>query len=213
MSDWDTIKSRVVELLGDSDGSRYSDAVLEQAALQAIRMYTGVLPQIKSLLIEISTETDEITLEDAVGLVAVISVCWSSLGTEPVSTNSTAFTWSWADGIPYIRFPGMVCGTLRVIFSASHTLAGLCEETVTTVPDVHHSLLAWVTAGYALQSRAESIREAYGQKSSEAVSMQQSAEKMLLHSQQQLDSLRYNQSISPEWGSRGWELEALVGEE
>jgi hypothetical protein len=61
--------------------------------------------------------------------------------------------------------------------------------------------------------RAEVLREAYGQKSSEAQSIQNSAEKMLQQSQQQLDSLRYSQSISPEWGEKGWEVEALAGKE
>jgi len=36
---------------------------------------------------------------------------------------------------------------------------------------------------------------------------------MLQQSQQQLDALRYSQSISPEWGKKGWEVEALTGEE
>ena len=37
------------------------------------------------------------------------------------------------------------------------------------------------------------------------------AEKMILHSRQQLDSLRYNQVLSPEWSAPGWQLETLAG--
>ncbi|HQP09691.1 MAG TPA: hypothetical protein PLY85_11800, partial [Anaerolineaceae bacterium] len=73
MSDWDTLKTRVLNLLGDSAGVRYSDAMLEQAALQAVRLYSGTLPQLCFLEIEVPEPVDEVTLEEAEVLNAVIS--------------------------------------------------------------------------------------------------------------------------------------------
>ncbi len=212
MSDWENIRTRMLELVGDSDGVRYTDSMLEQSALQAIRLYSNALPQLCQLLVEIPIAQDEIILEDAAGLNAVISVCWCS-GSSSNPPYTTAFTWSWANGIPVVRFPQTICGTLRVIYSASHTLEGVLEAEMTTVPLAHHDMLVWSGAGYAMQLRADVLREAYGQKSSESQSIANAAEKMILQSTQQLDSLRYNQCISPEWGGAGWELEALVGED
>jgi len=209
MSDWDTLKISVLKLLGDSTGVRYSDAMLEQAALQAMRLYSSTLPQLCLLEIEVPEPADEVTLEDAVGLSAVISTCWyTAENTRPVSA---AFTWSWSSGMPYLRFTLAQSGWLRVIYSAGHALAGLLGAAATTVPPVHLDLLAWTVAGYAMQLRADIVREAYGAKSSEAKTIAAAAEKMILHSKQQLDSLRYNQVLSPEWSVPGWQLEMLAG--
>lgn len=209
MSDWDTLKTRILKLLGDSAGARYSDAMLEQAALQAIRLYSSTLPQLCLLEIEVPEPADEVTLEDAVGLSAVISACWYTAdNSRPVPA---AFTWSWSGGIAYLRFTQVQSGRLRLVYSASHTLSGLLDAASTTVPPVHHGLLAWTAAGYAMQLRADFVREAYGAKSSEAKAIAAAADKMILHSKQQLDSLRYNQVLSPEWSSPGWQLEALAG--
>jgi hypothetical protein len=209
MSDWDTLKTRVLNLLGDSTGARYSDAMLEQAALQSVRLYSSTLPQLCFLEIEVPEPADEVTLGDAAGLSAVISASWyTAENTRPVPA---AFTWSWSSGTPYLRFLEAQSGRLRVVYSAGHTLAGLLGAGSTTVPPVHLDLLAWTAAGYAMQLRADVVREAYGAKSSEAMNIAVSAEKMILHSKQQLDSLRYNQVLSPEWSSPGWQLETLAG--
>ena len=210
MSDWDTLKTRVLNLLADSTGSRYSGAMLEQAALQAIRLYSGTLPQLCFLEIEVPEPVDEVTLEEAEGLSAVISASWyiGAGNTRPVLA---AFTWNWSAGVPYLRFPQAQSGRLRLVYSAGHTLEGLLGAAATSVPPVHFDLLAWTAAGYAMQLRADVVREAYGAKCSEAVNISAAAEKMILHSRQQLDSLRYNQVLSPEWSAPGWQLETLAG--
>lgn len=209
MSDWDTLKTRVLNLLGDSGGARYSDVLLEQAALQAVSLYSSTLPQLCFLEVEVTEPVDEVTLEDAVGLSAVMSASWCCAeNTRPVPE---AFTWSLSSGTPYLRFTQAQSGWLRVVYSAGHTLAGLLDAESTTVPPVHFDLLAWTAAGYAMQLRADAVREAYGAKSSEAVNISAAAEKMILHNRQQLDSLRYNQVLSPEWSSPGWQLETLAG--
>jgi hypothetical protein len=210
MSDWDTLKTRVLNLLGDSAGVRYSDAMLEQAALQAVRLYSGTLPQLCFLEIEVPEPVDEVTLEEAEGLSAVISASWyiGAGNTRPVPA---AFTWNWSAGVPYLHFPQAQSGRLRLVYSAGHTLAGLLGAEATTLPPVHFDLLSWTAAGYAMQLRADAVREAYGAKSSEAVTISAAAEKMILHSRQQLDSLRYNQVLSPEWSAPGWQLETAAG--
>lgn len=210
MSDWDTLKIRVLKLLGDSTGQRYTDAMLEQTALQAMRLYSSTLPQLCFLEIEVTEPVDEVTLEDAAGLSAVMSACWYTAA-ENVRLVSAAFTWSWSSGTPYLRFTQAQSGRLRIVYSASHTLAGLLDAAATTVPPVHFDLLAWTAAGYAMQLRADIVREAYGAKSSEAMNIAAAAEKMILHSKQQLDSLRYNQVLSPEWSAPGWQLETIAG--
>ncbi len=213
MSDWDLLRVRILELVGDPSGSRYTNSLLVQAGMQALRLYSNTLPQLKMLTEELTIETDEVVLSRAENLMSVISVGIYATNKSVAHPSSIAFTWSWANGLPFVRFPQPLIGTLRVIFTTSHSLAGLGDATVSTVPSVHHSLFSRLAAACAMQIRAEALREAYGQKSSEAQSIQNSAEKMLQQSQQQLDSLRYNQSISPEWGEKGWELETLAGEE
>ncbi|HQP09422.1 MAG TPA: hypothetical protein PLY85_10415, partial [Anaerolineaceae bacterium] len=210
MSDWDTLKASVLNLLGDSSGQRYSDAMLEQAALQALRLYSSTLPQLCFLEIEVPDPVDEVTLAEAAGLSAVISASWFTAA-ENARPVPAAFTWSWSSGTPYLRFTQMQSGRLRIVYSASQTLEGLMDAAATSVPPVHFNLLAWTAAGYAMQLRADIVREAYGAKSSEAVTIAAAAEKMILHSHQQLDSLRYNQVLSPEWSAPGWQLETIAG--
>jgi hypothetical protein len=213
MSDWDLLRVQILELVGDPSGSRYTNTLLVQAGIQAMRLYNNALPQIMILTEAIIAETDEVVLDEAQNLMSVIHVGIQTAGSNGLHVSSIAFTWSWANGLPFVRFPQPITGTLRVIYTASHNLAGLGDATVTTVPSVHHSLFSRLAAACAMQMRAELLREAYGQKSSEAQNIQNSSEKMLQQSQQQLDSLRYNQSISPEWGEKGWEVEAFAGEE
>jgi hypothetical protein len=213
MSDWDLLRVQILELVGDPTGSRYSANLLSQAGIQALRLYSNALPLLKILTETIITETDEVVLDEALNLMSVINVGIQTTGSHGMHGSSIAFTWSWANGLPFIRFPQPITGTLRVIYTASHSLAGLGTDTVSTVPRVHYSLLNRLAAACAMQMRAEVLREAYGQKSSEAQSIQNSAEKMLQQSQQQLDALRYSQSISPQWEEKGWEMEALTGKE
>ncbi len=168
MSDWESLLVQILELVGDSSGSRYSANLLSQAGLQALRLYSNALPQLKILTETIIMETDEVMLDEAQNLISVINVGIQTNGSYGLHVSSIAFTWSWVNGLPFVRFPLPVTGTLRVIYTASHNLAGLGGATLSTIPSVHYSLFNRLAAACAMQIRAELLREAYGQKSNEA---------------------------------------------
>jgi hypothetical protein len=125
MSDWDILRVRILELVGDPSGSRYKDSLLVQAGMQALRLYSNTLPQLMILKEVITSETDEIVLGEAENLMSVISVGLQAVNSKGVQSSSVAFTWSWANGLPFIRFPSPVAGTLRVIYTTGQSIEGL----------------------------------------------------------------------------------------
>ena len=48
MTDYSTLKSRALQLLGDPDGTRYDDATLQEAFRQALATYTRTCPQVRT---------------------------------------------------------------------------------------------------------------------------------------------------------------------
>src|SRR5512137_2649947 len=48
MTDYSTLKTRALQLLGDPDGARYDDATLQEAFRQALATYTRTCPQVRT---------------------------------------------------------------------------------------------------------------------------------------------------------------------
>ncbi len=64
MSDYSTIKTRVLQLLGDPDGVRYDDATLQEALRQALTAYTRSCPQIRSQVLTLASSGQEQSLAE-----------------------------------------------------------------------------------------------------------------------------------------------------
>ena len=64
MTDYSTLKTRALQLLGDPDGTRYDDATLQEAFRQALATYTRTCPQVRTEVITFASAGAEQPLED-----------------------------------------------------------------------------------------------------------------------------------------------------
>ncbi len=73
MTDYSTLKSRALQLLGDPDGTRYDDATLQEAFRQALATYTRTCPQVRAEVITFARRARSSPWRD---WNALRSTCW-----------------------------------------------------------------------------------------------------------------------------------------
>ena len=64
MTDYSTLKTRALQLLGDPDGTRYDDATLQEAFRQALATYTRTCPQVRTEAITFASAGVEQPLDE-----------------------------------------------------------------------------------------------------------------------------------------------------
>lgn len=153
-------------LLGEDDGSRFSDDLLSEALRQALHDYAAALPQVRC-----------VEQAAAAGGVQVIGGTTDWLFPLEIAFSNlySAEDWLIYQGAYTHRLEGGgVClelqdqplplggETLRLTYAAAHSLEGLDGALQTTPPAVHWAVLAQGASGQAALLRCAGLSEAQG---------------------------------------------------
>ncbi len=150
------LKPVILERVGDAQGARFSDALLRQAVRQALDAYSAALPRWLACECIAVLDGAEQPLTEVTSFLTIVGVEF------PPGFDRPDFCVRMDDGVRlsfYGRPFPQTGDTLRVVYTAVHTLAGLDEALGTTVNPAHMDLLADGAAALALLLRAAALAE------------------------------------------------------
>lgn len=153
-------------LLGEDDGSRFSDDLLSEALRQALHDYAAVLPQMRS--VEQAAVAGGVQVIDGTAdCLFPLAIAFSNLyGAGDWLIYRGAYTHLLEGGGVRLELqdqPLLLGGeTLRLTYAAAHSLEGLDGALQTTPPAAHWAVLAQGAAAQAALLRCAGLSEAQG---------------------------------------------------
>jgi hypothetical protein len=161
MTNLSEIITRVSSLLMDNSHQIWPEEALTESVRQALEEYNLAVPLTREESFPIENEDREILLDSLPGFreIVYIQYPWAPGEAGGGARNQVRGWHSWfAGGKPYVAVRGprvLKPGShLRVLYLASHTLAGLDGAENTTIPAEHNGVLVRGAASYAALSRA-----------------------------------------------------------
>lgn len=210
MTDLTGYRSKIRIVLGDTGSDRYDDAVLDGAVRWALAAYSKALPQVKTCSINVTAEGREQSLTALTDLLTVLEVNFPyQAGCQtPAVLQQWYFYRRDGHGLLYIsgRRSPMAGDVIRLTYTAWHTIAGLGDATVTTIPTAHETLFENGAAGKAAMMRGIHLVEAYGRKSEEPEKLKTWSEGLLADFLDDLLSLKSWQVLRGTL-TNGWTLD------
>lgn len=167
MSNLTSLRARVRQLLADSGASNFPDELVDESLQRALDEYSQFNPQQGEALLILPGDGWEIALDSVSGLLSVLDVYWrydSTLAEDEQEANRVArwFLW-WDDAQPVVTLTTVdnsmpqLNDEVRLWYTARHTIDGLGEGTLTSVPGMHESLLVIGAAGFAAMSKSAEL--------------------------------------------------------
>lgn len=166
-------------LLGDESGRRYSDSVIDMGFREALPGYGVFFPCIEEI------QGRVVRYDDVCAVVpwipgsgpAVRRVRRVSTGEElhcVMEMRPGELLCEFCDSVQ------PVVGELLLIeYQGSHTIKGLDDAKLTTIPSVHEYVLIKGAAGYAMRIRARSITEVFGKRPDDRAALMEQAEGLI----------------------------------
>ena len=195
--------------LGDTNGARYSDELLDEALRWALAVYSQANPQVMRTVLTLPGAGREHSLAALEGLSAVLEVYYPHReGLEPPRCESwrcytrQAGLWLYLESS---RIPTAGEGVL-LVYTARHSIAGLDTAGQSSLPPADEYLFSNGAAGKAAQNRGLYLIEAYGSRSAEAGKLQAWAEARIGEFMSGLNGLKTAQSL-PGDRPAGWRLD------
>ncbi|NMB55131.1 MAG: hypothetical protein GYA15_10570 [Leptolinea sp.] len=197
----ENLLDRITCALMDTGVEIWPFNVLEEAIRQALGAYSQVFPCLRETTITIPASGD-LDLSSLPGLCEVIAVRWpyeaeKNESRQPPNRITGWRFWRELDR-PILELRTLAgCDLLAgedvyIRYTCGHSIAGLDEAGVSTVPEAHSALLVRAAAGYAALFRAVDRVEnrSYGSRRVEPSLLQNWGEGMLEHFHQDLEKLR-----------------------
>lgn len=161
MMTFDGLKPRILQLLGDPNGLRYTDDQIAEACRQALSDYDHFAPVLFTLLITVAESGRRVPLPGSAGFLSVRRVVFPYADENSPPTDR--FYWYWQDGAPCLEFNGAAVPRagerIQVTCAVRNRLYGLDGAEETTLPAEHDTLFIRGAAGYAMLMRAVAIAE------------------------------------------------------
>lgn len=200
MTDYSTLKSRALQLLGNPDGARYDDATLQEAFRQALATYTRTCPQVRTEVITFTSAGAEQPLE---GLecppLYLLEVSYPYPASDGLKPPRPACTLAYIDGAALLRFADGTTPAAgeqaRLTYAARHTLEGLDEAATGSIPSGHEGVIALGAAVFAALQRIHRLAGSIGAPPAEPERLRELAEKYLERFNLELFSLRSVQPV------------------
>lgn len=179
MTDFDDLSIRVLEVVGDKTGVRYTSDQIAEAMRLTLPQFDTYYPQVSTILITLENTARELELDLVVNCKRIIAVV------EPASALNNQIEFSppyyvyFKDAIPWIQFLGtynpVVGNQLLITYITSHWIDGLDDAEHTTIPYELRSLFIRGCSAYLKQIRAQSQIEQYGVRSPDINRLEESA--------------------------------------
>lgn len=212
--DLTAIVARVRAALMD-DGTIFSDAVVTEAVRAALDEYSEAAPAAVETVITLPGAGREIALDALTGLVSVTRVWWPyrTADGEAWPPNAvTGFTLWWDDARPVLFLDALegaipaAGDELRLWYARAHTVQGVSEASVTTVPAAELSLLVLGATGFALLARSYDQTEIAATGAISTPNYAAAGFRLLRQFRLALNSRRHDAArpAGPPWGE-GWD--------
>jgi hypothetical protein len=168
MTTLNELKDRILESLGDSNGTRYDAALLDEALRLALEEYSRALPQLQETVFTVTTAGSSQEISGVKRLLTVIEVLYP-FDPNDLIEHLPADPWYAynKDGSHWLLFgedAPQVGQQFCVRYAAGHTLAGLDGAESTSLPQADESLLAQGAAGHAAIMRSAGMLQAFGKR-------------------------------------------------
>ncbi len=194
MTDFDTLKSRMLHLLSDSGSTRFEEKLLAEALRQALGEYSRACPQVAQAELTVAEAGRTQALAALPDLEAVLQVVYPYRAGDARPRRVQDYWYYWHDGVPTLYLgsgPEPQAGAvMQVTYSRGHTLQGLDGAAVTSVPANHLTTVVSGAAGHAASLRSAGLMEAYGRRTAEVVNLAQWSKEMLNNFRSTLRLLR-----------------------
>lgn len=211
------MRTRVTRMLMDSGEEIWTAEVLDEAIRQALSAYSSAVPGTQEVTVSIPASGD-VDLSAINGLVDVVEVRWpyqagKAEALQPINRITGWRCWRDLDR-PTLELRTAAGTTpaagddLHLRYTIPHSLDGLDDAELTSIPLVHFSLLVRGAAGYAALFRAidKVEKRSYGSRRAEPSLLQNWGNAILERFQQELDGLRRRQM--PTRGAVRWRMDA-----
>lgn len=164
------LKARALQVLSDSQGTRYNSDLMDEAFNQALDKLNTRLPRLIVLDLPITTPGRDQVVVEMARCLFIVSVCLVNPAqlTRELQADSE-FTFQLFDGLPALHFTGAKVpqegDTLRIQYAQAYTLA---DVDLGLLPLTYETALVTGAAGNANIMRATQLIEAYGNRSDDA---------------------------------------------
>ena len=209
MIDFTLLKPMTLELLGDVNQRRYTDATLKLGFRQALQEYDRFFPHlVRKTVPVISVDKQIIRIGYGFGEamnVAALQLPDGKITKEFLTTSypgGSEITLSGRQRNPFA--PG---GSITLLSVTTNTLTGIDDATQTTIYDHHVLSLITGAAAYAMRIRERSVMEVFGKRPEDTISLSAEAERLMREYQKDLNrlSLEAGGTGSP-FPTEGWTL-------
>ena len=166
-------RADMLMILGDADGRRYSESMLDMGLSEALQSYQQYCPRrmtFKQRVTGIDGETVILQpLPDGCSVLTARTDAgyWLTFAEYRTDTGLELHCYG-ASSLPAVG------DVLTMEVSCPHMIKGLSGAAMTTVPDAHALMVCNGAAGYAMRIRARSVTEVFGKRPEdrEAISTQ-----------------------------------------
>ena len=162
MSNLTSIRTRVLQLLSDTTPATFTTGQVDEGIHRALDEYSQYNPQQGEALLDLPGDGWEIALNGVSGLLRVLAVHWpyDSTLAEDAQHDSLVSHWFlwWDDAQPIVTVitsDGSMPeedDEVRIWYEVAHTIDGLSTGTVTSLPDLHESLIVTGAAAFTAMS-------------------------------------------------------------
>ena len=152
-------RTAILAILDDPSLARYTNDQVDAALRQALRLYAGFRPIIRTYIVD-GSDTFQITMPADFLAVQVLSVHLVNTDYDPpkeIAFYATLIDEQWT--IETRDYKVAATESISVEYSISHTVDGLDSAAGTTVPEEDELAVQMSAAGYCCLSRAASRTE------------------------------------------------------
>jgi hypothetical protein len=164
MSTKTELRARVLQLLSDTTPTTYTTGQVDESLQRALDEYSQYNPQQGETLLDLPGDGWEIALNNISGLLRVMAVHWpydSTLAEDEQHENMVShwFLW-WDDAQPIVTIVTTDLSMpaeddeVRIWYELAHTIDGLGDGTITSLPEVHESMIVVGAAAFTAMSQA-----------------------------------------------------------
>jgi hypothetical protein len=190
-------RTAILNLLSD-DGTRFDNDTLDQGLRLALMEYVQYSPDIIQVEFTVTTAGRDQDISAITGYEKSLQICYPYTTGQDTPTEVEAYYEYKSAGGPLIHFQGniipQVGEKLLILYTAFHTIEDLDSAAVTSVPDIHKTILVSGAAGHAGIIRVSQIGEAYTTQSGSKIFISEWAKKELATFRYLLRNIRQGQS-------------------
>jgi len=215
MTDLAGFRTRILALLGDPAGARYTNATLDEALSQALEEFSVTVPNLIIEEFTVVTAGREQLITTVPSFLNVLQVVYPYNGTATEQTLLDAF-YAWHDGeylALYIGGPAVPAAgeVIQIYYTIPHTVENLNSAVATTINPAHDGLLSQGASAFSALLRAAQMVETPGKRLEDTTNLQKWGQEQRSHFTSSLRLLANGHTHTAALPTAGWKLDGWDG--